>query len=179
MIELYLFFALLTIAILIIFNLFFLKNNWIKFAAKFKHNGIIANFISPSGKIKSYLKTPVDGKFTHKDGTYLIDEDKSYFEYPSRTPIYYYFLESSEPVKFKSGQDTINPGFLDDLLLAAKAAGSVDWISKLMKFKWIIVSFIVMAAGVAFLVWKMNEMEVALNAIQNTLSSIKSANLVG
>ena len=179
MLELYLFFAIMTICILVIFNLFFLKNEWLKFMAKFRHNSILAKFISKSGKVKTFLKVPVNYQFKHKEGTYLVNENKAFFETPSRTPIYFYNLGSSEPLTFNEVRETINPDFLDDLLSAAKAAGATLWISKLMQFKWIIVAFFVMAGCMAYLVWKFNTLEVNVNTLIQAVNAIKSANLVG
>jgi hypothetical protein len=68
---------------------------------------------------------------------------------------------------------------LDNLLLMAKASGSVDWISKLVKFKWLIISFIVIAAGTAYLVWKVSELETAINTLRLAIEAIRSTNLVG
>ena len=164
---------------IIIINLFFLKKSWLKVICFFKHRAILANFVSPNGKIKTIQVTPENNKFKFGTGEYIVDETKAYFESPSKTPIYYYNVDDSEPLTFSKKDQTINPEFLDNLLLMAKASGSVDWISKLVKFKWLILSFIVIAAGTAYLIWKVNDLQTAISSVRVAVDAIRNTNLVG
>ena len=181
MIELYLIFSIIFNLILIFFSVWFFKNNWIDFIAKFKHNAILCYFISDSGNLKKELHTPKNDKFERKAGTYLVDKSKRFFNFPSKTPIYYYSERHSSPLDFGEVQEQLNPELLDNLLIMAKASGSIDWINKLVKFKWIIISFIVMAGGIVYLVYKMNELQTVISALQTAVTALRTttATLVG
>lgn len=179
--AIYFFISLMINLVFVLFNIFFFKNNWLDFIAKFRHNSILCYFISDSGNMKKELHGPKNDKFERKGATYLVDKEKRFFNYPSKTPIYFYTERHTEPLSFTEVEKKLNPEFLDNLLLMAKASGSIDWINKLIKFKWIILSFIVMAVGILYLVWKMNELQVDINELNAVASSMKSAaaNLAG
>lgn len=161
--------------IFVVFNVYFFKNNWLDFLAKFGHNSILCYFISDSGNLKKELHKPKNDQFQRKGATYLVNKERKFFNYPSKTPIYFYTERHTEPMSFKDVGKHLNPEFLDNLLLMAKASGSIDWINKLIKFKWIILSFMVMAGGVLYLVWKVNEMQVDIQQLSQVANTMKTA----
>lgn len=161
----------------IAFFVIFMKNSWFKLKSIFMKNPTLITIIQSSGKKIEYLVSPKEKSIEKDNKTYSLIEDRCVYD--GKIAQYVFKHDNSEPLDLRKGNTSLDPGFLTNLLLQAQLSGSTDFIKKLLQFKYLVLSFIVIALGVAFCVYKLNDMTTTLNTIQTTLTNIKNTGLVG
>jgi len=155
-----------------------MKNSMYKLIAGFMRNPVKINIISESGKITSHLKNSKESHIKLKAATYICLEGTAIRE--GRIDNYYFNENNTVSIKInKESQNELKPEYLTDLLLSAELHGSNNFIADLIKFKWILLSCLVVAGGMIYLIYKIGDLSSAVNSTNAIVEAIKSARVVG
>lgn len=163
--------------LLIVYFLVFGKHSWFQLKSRFMKNPLRINIINSSGKIRSYLlnssnenvKCP-DGKTRHTpDNMKLFDSGIANF---------YYNEDDSEPLSMTDlAMGGINPDYLTQLLLQAEINGANSFIKNLVKVNIFIIVLGIMALLLFVVVWKIFEIEAAIQILNNLLTTMNATSI--